>query len=446
MCGIAGFIGRSKNPQVSHQIATKLFEKSEIRGADAAGFWGTESGDEGSVIYYKEPIPSTKLIKKDIWWKTASKMNLNLLVMHARQASPGSDPKWNKNNHPFVSHNKSLALVHNGKLPEHIDLRKKYETKSDTDSEVLLRVFEWAATSTSEVEAAAEFPSLDWQLASKVIGLKEIYSYVNQGWMAVALGERLDENGGRNLWLFRNDSRPIYVFDARETLGQVFFCSTYEIWKNAMRECPAARHLLGKMKAIEMPSDEIWYFHVDNDVTTPTKHTCMKFDVERKNEWRSFSEPSDKLPIVKIGNTVPIVSNLNDSDEVNGESPRIAMKRRPTSSILRDVDVEEDSKTVWYPPKSPDKVIKQTPQKDFTRKVSTHIQDWSDHEPAEGFDLTLLDRHIDSIKRLADDIRTTLLNNVHEGSMNVSEFQEHLESLDGTKNELEGTLRLADAL
>ena len=72
MCGICGFIGESKKPVLTYQIITNLLEKSEIRGIDATGFWGTENGVDGSVIYHKEPIRSSDFVKKK-WLEVSSK-------------------------------------------------------------------------------------------------------------------------------------------------------------------------------------------------------------------------------------------------------------------------------------------------------------------------------------------------------------------------------------
>ena len=61
MCGLAGYIGSSKKPKISYELATALFDSLEIRGMDASGIWGTEPGN-GSIIYHKEPVNSSRFI------------------------------------------------------------------------------------------------------------------------------------------------------------------------------------------------------------------------------------------------------------------------------------------------------------------------------------------------------------------------------------------------
>ena len=102
MCGIAGFIGESKNSQASFSILTKLFEKVESRGIDAAGFWLAENGKNGRIFYHKQPGRSSEFVHGEVW-KSCSNIDINLALVHARGASKGyGDPSINKNNHPFV--------------------------------------------------------------------------------------------------------------------------------------------------------------------------------------------------------------------------------------------------------------------------------------------------------------------------------------------------------
>jgi len=69
MCGIAGYIGHSKRPKLSFKLITSIFDHLEIRGTDASGVWGTEFGEDGRIIYHKEPIRSSEFIRKPFWYK-----------------------------------------------------------------------------------------------------------------------------------------------------------------------------------------------------------------------------------------------------------------------------------------------------------------------------------------------------------------------------------------
>src|SRR6185369_659043 len=166
-----------------------LFLKTEIRGEHASGFWACEEGD-GLIYYDKEPIKSSQYITREVWKKDFSSTRSDLLLTHCRLSSVGvGHEKVNKNNHPHVSDDRRVALVHNGRIAEYNSLRHRYETNSDCDSEILLRMFE----STNEHQSkedylAQEFPNLAPDLACRILGMKEIFARVNYGAMAVAIG------------------------------------------------------------------------------------------------------------------------------------------------------------------------------------------------------------------------------------------------------------------
>ena len=67
MCGIAGYIGKSKRPKFTYDLITGIFDKLEARGLDASGVYGTEFGEYGKVIYHKEPTRSSDFVKQDFW-------------------------------------------------------------------------------------------------------------------------------------------------------------------------------------------------------------------------------------------------------------------------------------------------------------------------------------------------------------------------------------------
>lgn len=202
MCGIAGFIGLSKKPKATYEIMTSLFDFLEFRGTDASGIWATESGKNGRVFYHKEPIKSSQFVNKD-FWKKLRKPKINLLLTHARATSRGNGhASTNSNNHPFVSSDKRIGMVHNGTIDEATFLSKKYQCFSETDSEVILRIFEKGMEDKMELE---EIPD---RISHRLGGIKDIWSTITEGAMAVALGEREDDSQ-RNLFLFRNDQRPL---------------------------------------------------------------------------------------------------------------------------------------------------------------------------------------------------------------------------------------------
>ncbi len=275
---------------------------------DAAGFWGTHSRDN-KIIFHKEPIKSSLLVKKEIWRKVA-KFNPNLLLCHARAASQGvGEPLHNCNNHPFVSNNRLIGLVHNGRIAdqEYTALKEKYEVFSECDSEILLRVFEGA----EKYKTKNEFLNFDTHIASRFSGLRDIFSLINEGHMAVAIGER-DKNN-RYLWLFRNVYRTLWLVDLRETLGQVFFCSTPEIWQNAVSSIEDS--YIGKsQKLIELPPQEIWFFKITAD--NPYVDKAQRFNVDRGSENAQWGFEGERLPINRQIPEVETICKLDENDSL----------------------------------------------------------------------------------------------------------------------------------
>lgn len=291
-----------------------MFEKSENRGIDATGFWGTETGTEGSVIYHKEPIRSSQFIKNEVW-KTVEFFKLNLLLVHARGASKGvGEPAINKNNHPFTSSDKTLALIHNGRVDdcEYRPLKQKYETKSDCDSEILLRI----------IEGEGE---------NRLHGIKQVWSLINEGHMAVGVGERLP-NGQRNLWLFRNQHRPIWLADVREKLGQIFFFSEPSIWEEAVTECSVLRNFTSGQKIIEIPHHQIWSFKLQGS-------QVQNCDIERyevhKKETKIWEYDGLYHKLNKDEPYFTVVSDLNENDQIT-KNPKNEMIL-PTEELRLDL-------------------------------------------------------------------------------------------------------------
>lgn len=318
MCGIAGYIGESKKPILTYQLITKLLEKSESRGIDAAGFWGTESGDSGNVLYHKEPGKASSFVKKDMW-KQVAKHNPNLLLVHARGASKGvGEPHINQNNHPFTSSDKSVGLIHNGRVDEYEyqALKQKYDPQSQCDSEILLRIFESGETYSSEeleIFGDAEYPQ-------RLAGIRDIYSLINEGHMAVAVGERLP-GGDRLLWLFRNRHRPIWVVDMRDALGQVFFVSEPMIWEDAVRECSGVKNIARSQKLIELPVEEVWHFKITASEVCP--EVVQRFEVHKEEELTPWKFDGKKIAQSQKQPTYEIITSLDEKDKVLNKAKSI---------------------------------------------------------------------------------------------------------------------------
>jgi glucosamine 6-phosphate synthetase-like amidotransferase/phosphosugar isomerase protein len=303
MCGIAGFIGQSHKPKVSYELITQLFDFLEIRGVDAAGAWGTEIGD-GRIVYHKDSIRSSEFIKTD-FWKDLRTIKLDMLIVHARATSRGGGhASKNSNNHPFVSQDYRIGMVHNGTIEEASFLKERYQTFSETDSECLLRIFEHGMDDDFD-----EIEGVPSDIANRMSGIKKIWSYISTGAMAVALGERISAHR-RELCLFRNDKRPLWLADLRSVLGQVFFFSSPEIWYRAIAgNDNLKKTLANSQKLIEIPADQAWFLGIDNETTTVTENSLFKFKLNAKTTGTEFVAGElrkIKSPVVELDVLTPL--------------------------------------------------------------------------------------------------------------------------------------------
>lgn len=201
-----------------------------------------------------------------------------MLLAHCRASTFGNE-KYNKNNHPHTSNDKRIALIHNGKVTEYGILKSRYELSSDCDSEILLRMFEAGESYRNKEEfLKKEFSDLSIQI-HQLMGLREIFSRIQYGAMAVAIGERgdgLENHSQRHLWLFRDEERPIFVIDMRKTLGQIFFCSEMEIWRSALESCPELKHyFVDHPPIMEFPAWQAWRLFYDPK--TPEEIETLKW-------------------------------------------------------------------------------------------------------------------------------------------------------------------------
>jgi len=308
LCGIAGFVGKSKNLKLSFSILSSLFRKIESRGIDAAGYWMSEFGNDGKVHYHKQPGRSTELVKSENWL-SKSILDTNLALVHARGASKGSgSPSKNINNHPFVSESYNLAVVHNGKVnnEDYESLIKKYTVDSQCDSEIILRIFEQAALLYNSSELDSYVGSVPEQ--HRLAGIKDVFSLINSGHMAVGIGEWKPKNS-RNLWLFRNIHRPLWVADLREILGQVFFFSEPSIWKDSIRDSGLIE--LHKTKIVEIPNDEVWHFNIDSH--TQYADVPRRYLVSRSVS-KLWNHQGGKLPMIVDDVYIETITTLTNKN------------------------------------------------------------------------------------------------------------------------------------
>jgi predicted glutamine amidotransferase len=392
MCGIAGFIGQSHKPKVSYELITQLFDFLEIRGVDAAGAWGTEIGD-GRIVYHKDSLRSSEFIKTD-FWKDLRTIKLDMLIVHARATSRGGGhASKNSNNHPFVSQDYRMGMVHNGTIEEASFLKERYQTFSETDSECLLRIFEHGMDEEFE-----EIEGVPADIANRVSGIKKIWSYISTGAMAVALGERVSAKR-RELCLFRNDKRPLWVADLRAVLGQVFFFSSPEIWYRAVSGNDYFKKILSNsQKLIEVPADQVWFLGIDSDSPTVTENSLFKFKLNAKptgSEFVAGELKKIKSPVVELD----VLTPLDEEDEL------------PTAELIDDYTAEDFEYDHF--------------------KSSQNNEETPEHEEI-----------CSEIERTIQDISTAATNLCFERSMSSSDYNQLIDSLAQILMDAQGTLQI----
>lgn len=116
MCGIAAFSAPADSNLNARLLAHHLLTQIEDRGSHASGFAYIDA--DGSVGMYKNPIPGSQLPLHEL------PRNAKTVVIHTRYATQGS-PKNNRNNHPVISTDNRIALVHNGVISNDYALREE---------------------------------------------------------------------------------------------------------------------------------------------------------------------------------------------------------------------------------------------------------------------------------------------------------------------------------
>jgi len=137
MCGIVGYIGSRKAAPLLLQGLKRL----EYRGYDSAGV--AMLGEGGRLWVHKQKGDVAAL--EAAMGASGDVPPATIGIGHTRWATHG-DPS-DRNSHPHVSMDGSIALIHNGIIENHAALRIEleehgYRFMSDTDSEVLVHLID----------------------------------------------------------------------------------------------------------------------------------------------------------------------------------------------------------------------------------------------------------------------------------------------------------------
>lgn len=137
MCGIVGYIGNRD----AYGILIKGLHRLEYRGYDSAGVALINSDDALNVYKAKGKVSDLELVAK------GKDCSGTIGIAHTRWATHG-EPSV-RNAHPHVSESGNLVIVHNGIIENFTVLKEQlikrgYHFKSDTDTEVLIQLIEYA--------------------------------------------------------------------------------------------------------------------------------------------------------------------------------------------------------------------------------------------------------------------------------------------------------------
>jgi glucosamine--fructose-6-phosphate aminotransferase (isomerizing) len=134
MCGIVGYIGL----QLASAIILDGLSRLEYRGYDSAGI--AVIGEKGALELRRE-VGKLRNLVNDVM---ANPIKGNIGIGHTRWATHGRPTVYNA--HPHSDESGKLVVVHNGIIENYMalkeELKKKYEFKSDTDTEVLAHLIQ----------------------------------------------------------------------------------------------------------------------------------------------------------------------------------------------------------------------------------------------------------------------------------------------------------------
>lgn len=149
MCSVVGYIGKN----LSKSFILEGLSRLEYRGYDSAGF-ACLSPEDCHLVYLK----SQGLLKNLIDQSNKSAFDGYSGIGHTRWATHG--PATMHNAHPQFDCDKTISVVHNGIIENHLELKEELTRaghifSSDTDTEVIAHGLEELLATTNTVKDAA---------------------------------------------------------------------------------------------------------------------------------------------------------------------------------------------------------------------------------------------------------------------------------------------------
>lgn len=310
MCGIVGSVGVPKNLHMSYLLMTSLLSETQRRGPHATGHYIVN--EDNQVDFFKVGLPSSVYVRLP-HWKQVQNIHHKAFIGHARYTTTGP-AKDNENNHPFVSPSENIGLIHNGTLYKHHKYCSQYTMESRCDSELLLRII--------------------LKRNNIMLGIREIYEKLGStGDFACLMIYRNSDTNTTKLYFFRDPGRPGRFIDARNVLGQMFFCSTTDIWRDSIINHPQYEQLK-QLRVDIIPAFQIWAIDAE---TLKIQKTRIPIPTYRD---------------LKPNNTNNVIQDWIKVEDDNGE---VIWKRPPVVPATRLSDYHFESLI-----KSGDPTVKET--------------------------------------------------------------------------------------
>ena len=149
MCSVVGYIGKRQ----SREVVLDGLSRLEYRGYDSAGFACLDQ-DNSQLMYAKAAGALSNLVNifKD------QPINGSVGIGHTRWSTHGIANQQNA--HPHFDCQKTISLVHNGIIENHVSLKADLQSQghifhSDTDSEVIVHLLEQALSDKPKTVVAA---------------------------------------------------------------------------------------------------------------------------------------------------------------------------------------------------------------------------------------------------------------------------------------------------
>lgn len=166
MCGIAAF-SLSENSKVNaRHLSHALLTQIENRGSHASGFAAIARDGQSHVFKNNQPGSQLPL--------SSMPRNSKVAILHTRYATQG-DPRVNANNHPVVSTDNNVAVVHNGVISNDHTLRPELgltQHHGEVDSLVIPSLI--AQQGVDSLKKLRGYAAIAWLDAREADGLLHI--------------------------------------------------------------------------------------------------------------------------------------------------------------------------------------------------------------------------------------------------------------------------------